>query len=54
MKRMDLTAEVQDSTVDELGAELTKIIESKYGGKVKELNVSNTAPKGAGTTLRNL
>ena len=52
MKRIDLTALVPDNIVGELNTEITKLIESKFGGKVKGLNVSNTPPQGAGATLR--
>ena len=55
MKRIDITAQVPENTVDELNAEIKGLIEKKYGGEVKEMFVAEiNIPKGAGTTSRDL
>ena len=51
MQRIDLTVQVPKNTVDELKSEITKLVENKFGGKIKGLDVSDAPPTGAGATL---
>jgi len=51
MKKIGIVANVPKNTLDELKAEILKVIQDKYGGEVLDVQVSDAAPKGAGATL---
>lgn len=53
-KRLDIMVLVPEDSVDAIGSEIKELIERKYGGKVKGINVSSPPPVGAGTTSRDV